>query len=154
MHCHFSYCQTRNLENPIATLQLCVGRHCLIFQILLATLIPESLVNFLGNPSYIFVGVGIENDVEKLRKDYGVEVAKTVDLRTLATDVYGVREFKKAGLLQLARIVLGKEINKPKSVTMSRWDDQCLTLLQVQYASVDAFLSFQIGMILINGNHN
>ncbi|KAJ0695057.1 putative DNA helicase [Helianthus annuus] len=140
--------QTPNHQNPIATLQLCVGNHCLIFQILNSPSIPQSLINFLGNPSYTFVGVGIENDVEKL----GLVVAKRVDLRSVAAYAYGGMEFKNAGLKQLASMVLGWEINKPKEVTMSGWDNKCLTPVQVQYAAIDAFVSFEIGRVLISGN--
>ncbi|KAK9050236.1 hypothetical protein SSX86_030794 [Deinandra increscens subsp. villosa] len=140
--------QTRNSENPVATLQLCFGRRCLVFQILHSPSIPQSLLNFLRNPSHRFAGVGIENDVEKLRRDYNLEVAKTVDLRTVAAERYGVRELRNAGLKQLAWRVLGREISKPESVTRSMWDDQYLTPAQVQYAAIDAFLSFEIGRVL------
>ncbi|KAD6796438.1 hypothetical protein R6Q59_019775 [Mikania micrantha] len=145
---------SRNVENPVATLQLCVGRRCLIFQILHSPSIPQSLIAFLGNRSYTFAGVGIENDVEKLTEDYNLVVARTADLRTLAADAYGVRELKNAGIKELTSRVLGVEMNKPKGITMSRWDNQWLTPPQVQYACIDAFLSFEIGRILISGNHN
>ncbi|KAL8199744.1 hypothetical protein R6Q57_013312 [Mikania cordata] len=145
---------SRNVENPVATLQLCVGRRCLIFQILHSPSIPQSLITFLGNRSYTFAGVGIENDVEKLTEDYNLVIARTADLRTLAADAYGVRELKNAGIKELTSRVLGVEMNKPKGITMSRWDNQWLTPPQVQYACIDAFLSFEIGRILISGNHN
>ncbi|KAK1441476.1 hypothetical protein QVD17_07394 [Tagetes erecta] len=144
----------RNFENPVATLQLCVGRRCLIFQILYAHSIPQSLVNFLANPRYTFTGVGIENDAMKLEQDYNLVICKMEDLRTLAADVYGLNELKNAGIKSLTLRVLGIEMNKPKGVTMSRWDNQWLTHAQVQYACIDAFLSFEIGRILISGMRN
>lgn len=140
----------KNCENPVATIQLCVGRRCLIFQILHSPIIPYSLLNFLGNPSYIFTGVGIKDDVKKLRKEYYLVVARTLDLRTLAAAAYGVRELKDAGLKKLSSWVLGKDISKPKVVTMSSWNDRSLTTAQVQYACIDAFLSFEICRILIS----
>ncbi|KAI3742864.1 hypothetical protein L1987_60562 [Smallanthus sonchifolius] len=72
-----------------------------------------------------------KNDVEKLRRDYNLVVERTADLGALATDAYGVRELKNAGLNQLASRVLGREIEKPMSVTMSRWDDECLSPAQM-----------------------
>ncbi|KAK3024355.1 hypothetical protein RJ639_043681 [Escallonia herrerae] len=135
----------RNSDNPIATLQLCTGPHCLVFQILHAPSVPTSLSAFLNNPLYKFVGVGIESDVEKLICDYGLSVANFVDICGLAAEVYGARELKSAGLKVLAQRVLGKELVKPKRVTMSRWDNPWLTPAQVQYACIDAFLSFEIG---------
>ncbi|GMP41069.1 hypothetical protein CsSME_00011289 [Camellia sinensis var. sinensis] len=116
----------RYSDNPAATLQLCVGRRCLIFQLLYSPEIPQSLIDFLNNPIYTFVGVGINSDVEKLIEDYGLSVATTVDLRTLAADC-GMTELRNAG------------------ITRSRWDNEWLYPEQVQYACIDAFLSFEIG---------
>ncbi|GFS31384.1 hypothetical protein Acr_00g0017000 [Actinidia rufa] len=103
---------------------------------------------FLTNPLYTFVGVGVDSDVEKLTDDYGISVATTVDLRSLAAAEYGVRELRNAGLKDLAMQVLGKEVVKPRWITMSRWDNEYLSASQVQYACVDAFLSFEIGRCL------
>ncbi|GFS30829.1 hypothetical protein Acr_00g0014410 [Actinidia rufa] len=97
---------------------------------------------------YTFVGVGVDSDVEKLTDDYGISVATTVDLRSLAAAEYGVRELRNAGLKDLAMQVLGKEVVKPRWITMSRWDNEYLSASQVQYACVDAFLSFEIGRCL------
>lgn len=105
----------------------------------------------MSNKSFTFVGVGIESDVEKLIEDYNLSVGKMVDLRVLASEVYGVKELKNSGIKDLGLRVLGKEIKKPKSVTMSRWDLEWLVPTQVQYACVDAYLSYEIGRVLING---
>ncbi|KAH0721052.1 hypothetical protein KY290_006678 [Solanum tuberosum] len=127
-------------NHPVATLQLCVGRRCLIFQLLYCEYIPDSLTEFLLNPCYAFVGVGIANDVEKLEEDYMLRVENTVDLRDLAD--YNLRN---AGLKTLCQVVLGREMEKPRHVTIGRWDNECLDSDQVQYACVDAFVSFEIG---------
>ncbi|KAK9070372.1 hypothetical protein SSX86_010774 [Deinandra increscens subsp. villosa] len=146
--------QSRNIENPVATLQLCVGRRCLIFQILHSPSVPQSLKNFLRNPNYTFTGVGIESDVEKLTEDYNLGVSNMKDVRTLAAEAYGSRDLKNAGIKTLTSRILGREVNKPKGVTMSRWDSEWLTPSQVQYACIDAFLSFEIGRVLISGSRN
>ncbi|XP_006364799.1 Werner Syndrome-like exonuclease [Solanum tuberosum] len=127
-------------NHPVATLQLCVGRRCLIFQLLYCEYIPDSLTEFLLNPCYAFVGVGIANDVEKLEEDYMLRVENTVDLRDLAD--YNLRN---AGLKTLCQVVLGREMEKPRHVTIGRWDNEWLDSDQVQYACVDAFVSFEIG---------
>ncbi|MED6194447.1 hypothetical protein PIB30_028606 [Stylosanthes scabra] len=147
----------RNSNNPVATLQLCIGNRCLIFQILHCDSVPQSLVDFLVNEGNTFLGVGIEEDVEKLLEDYNLNVKKFVDLRGLAESVLGETELKRAGLKTLAERVLGLEIDKPKRVSRSRWDNPWLTAEQVQYACVDAFVSFEVGRILYgtrNGNGN
>jgi hypothetical protein len=38
--------------------QLCVGRRCLIFQLLHADYVPNTLDEFLSDPDYTFVDVG------------------------------------------------------------------------------------------------
>ncbi|KAL7208720.1 hypothetical protein ACSBR1_030452 [Camellia fascicularis] len=51
-------------DNPAATtLQLCISRRCLIFQLIYSPQIPQSLFDFLSNPIYTFVSVGIHTDV-------------------------------------------------------------------------------------------
>ncbi|KAL7237823.1 hypothetical protein ACSBR2_004014 [Camellia fascicularis] len=81
-----------------------------------------------------------------LIEDYGLSVATTVDLCSLAAN-YGMIELRNAGLKNLSREVLGKEIEKPKRIMMSRWDNDWLCPGQVQYACIDAFLSFEIGSV-------
>ncbi|KAL9373512.1 hypothetical protein Peur_033132 [Populus x canadensis] len=140
----------RRIENPVATLQLSAGNDCLIFQLLhCPTGIPQSLHDFLSDMTYTFVGVGIEGDVKKLTEDYELSVGNAVDLRGLAAEKLGDSRWKNSGVKRLAREVLGKEIEKPKRITLSRWDNPWLTPAQVQYACLDAFLSCKIGESLV-----
>ncbi|XP_077243623.1 3'-5' exonuclease-like [Tasmannia lanceolata] len=136
----------RNVENPVALLQLCINNRCLIFQLIHADHIPKTLFDFLLNPNFNFVGVGIEEDVEKLLLDYELKVEHFTDLRVLVG-----KELKGAGLRGMANAVLGFDVEKPKRITMSRWDSSWLTVDQVRYACVDAYLSFAIGKKLITG---
>ncbi|KAH6783086.1 hypothetical protein C2S52_008045, partial [Perilla frutescens var. hirtella] len=136
---------SRDVNNPAATLQLCVGRRCLIFQLIHSPFVPPALMNFLANPCYTFVGSGIKHDVEKLEEDHKFGFnTNTVDLRELAATKYERPDLKKYGLKSLASLVLEKEMEKPKEVTLSCWDKPP----QVHYACVDAFVSFEIGRIL------
>ncbi|KAG6424642.1 hypothetical protein SASPL_115060 [Salvia splendens] len=111
----------RHVAYPAATLQLCVCLRCLIFQLIHSPSVPPPLVDFLANPNHTFVGIGIEADLEKLEEDY------EFGFNTNAVDLRG-----------LAALVLEKEVDKPKNVTMSRWDNQWLTPTQVRYACVSA----------------
>ncbi|KAK6120437.1 hypothetical protein DH2020_045813 [Rehmannia glutinosa] len=147
LDCEWRPNYSRHHQNPVATLQLCVGRRCLIYQLIHSDgEIPESLVQFLSDEDYTFVGVNIAGDLEKLERDYGFGGdANAVDLRRLAADEYDRWDLKNAGLKKLARIVLERDVEKPQAVTMSRWDYRWLTAEQVQYACVDAFMCFEIG---------
>ncbi|KAJ6304328.1 hypothetical protein OIU77_018069 [Salix suchowensis] len=117
----------RRFDNPVATLQLTAGNDCLIFQLLYCpTGIPQSLCAFLSNTTYTFVGVGIENDAKKLMDDHGLRVGNAVDLRGLAAEKLGDLKWKNSGIKGLAREVLGKGVEKPKRITLSRWDNAWL----------------------------
>lgn len=72
----------------------------------------------------------------------------TVDLSELAEKVSERRELRNAGLKRLAQEIMGWEMEKPRSVAKSRWDDDELSDDQVHYACVDAFVSFMIGWTL------
>ncbi|KAJ8622424.1 hypothetical protein MRB53_030953 [Persea americana] len=132
-------------RNPVATLQLCVGHRCLIFQLIYADYIPDSLVGFLSEPDFTFVGVGIAEDVEKLAEDYELFVGQTSELGSTAAEQLGVRDLNRAGLRRLANVVLEVDVEKPRRITMSKWDSEYLSSDQVMYACLDAFLSFEIG---------
>ncbi|KAK8949924.1 hypothetical protein KSP40_PGU008300 [Platanthera guangdongensis] len=140
------------MRNPTALLQICVGHRCLIFQLLHADYIPLSLEEFLSNPRFTFVGVGINGDIDRLVQDSGMMVQNAVDLRELAVEMIGRFEMRQMGLKALAEEIVGVQVSKPNRVRMSRWDEEVLTLDQIMYACLDAFLSFEIGRRLYAGD--
>ncbi|KAK9276455.1 hypothetical protein L1049_005988 [Liquidambar formosana] len=101
------------------TLQLCVNQRCLIFQFRSEVEIPESLVNFLKNPKFTFIGIAIEHDaLGKL--------------------------FVRDSLEELARVCLNKEVKKPKGFNHIDWKAKDLSISQIQYACIDAFLALDL----------
>lgn len=62
--------------------------------------------------------------------------------------MYGRRDLKGKGLKDLASLVLDKEVDKPRWVTLSGWDNRRLTYDQVEYACFDAFVCFEMGRML------
>ncbi|CAL4955318.1 unnamed protein product [Urochloa decumbens] len=141
----------RSDQNPVATLQLCVGRRCLIFQLLHADRVPRALGEFLGDRGVRFVGVGVAADAERLSDDHELDVANAVDLRGLAAEGMGRPELRQAGLRAVVAAVMGVDLVKPQRVTMSRWDASCLSYEQIRYACIDAFVSFEVGRKLLAG---
>ncbi|KAI6669410.1 hypothetical protein NL676_004295 [Syzygium grande] len=132
----------------VATLRLCAGHKCLIFRPLHARYIPRSLFVFLANANNTFVGVGVAEGARKLAKDYGLYVSCTVDIRRLAAerlrnDLWGYKNLK-----ELYKEILHKELEKPKEITSSRWDEKALTDRQIEYGCLDAFASFELGRVL------
>lgn len=143
-----------NQNNPVALLQLCVGRRCLLYQILHADYVPDSLSNFLSDDRFTVVGVGVEDDVERLQEEYGVEVeCSVVDLRDLAAEAMGREEMRRFGLQNLVREVMGLHLEKDRRVRLSRWDRERLTGEQMAYAAVDGFASFEVGRRLMAGEY-
>ncbi|PHT92739.1 hypothetical protein BC332_00576 [Capsicum chinense] len=92
----------------------------------------------------------VHGDALKLNKDYGLYVANTVDLNKLALVVKEVEEYGRIGLKRMAYEVLGKVMKKPFDVTMSEWDADELCVEQVEYAAIDAFVSFELGISLFS----
>ncbi|KAI9385792.1 hypothetical protein POPTR_011G116000v4 [Populus trichocarpa] len=133
----------------IAILQLCVGRRCLIFQLCHADYFPRSLIDFLGNEKYTFVGKEVRNDAHKLMNDYGLNVGHCRDVAYWAASKHGGEEdFRKFGLKRLVLRFLKKELEKPLKITLSRWDRKKLDYQQIKYACLDAFVSFKLGELL------
>ncbi|EYU45731.1 hypothetical protein MIMGU_mgv1a021785mg [Erythranthe guttata] len=140
-------------DHPIAVLQLCVGHDCLVFQILRSDFIPKSLQVFLADPRHTFCGVGIKDDVDKLYDHHGLRVGRIADLNDLArmskkmTDGQD-RNYRYMGLKKMALALLGKKMEKPLNVTLSKWDAEELDSAQIQYAAIDAAVSFELGFML------
>lgn len=133
------------VQNRVALLQLCVGRHCLIFQLLHADYIPEALEEFLDDPDFRFVDVGVQDDADRLSQDHDVDVANTEDLRQLAADGFHMPALRQS--------VMGANLQKPHRVRMGPWDASWLSQEQIEYACIDAFVSFEIGRKLLTGDY-
>ncbi|WVZ61483.1 hypothetical protein U9M48_011346 [Paspalum notatum var. saurae] len=125
------------------TLQLCVGHRCLVFHIVHADAVPEALRRFLADPRVTFAGSGSANDARMLWAHYGLRVARGAELRAVAG-------MGNASVEDMARRFLGYAgIRKPRDVAMSAWHAPRLSLDQVQYASVDAYLAFRLGVVVL-----
>ena len=140
----------RGKQNPVATLQLCVDRRCLIFQLLHADYFPAALARFLGDRGVIFFGVGVRADAERLRADHGLAVANAVDLRGGVANWLDRPDLCQASLRTIAGAAMGVELVKPHSVTMSRWDARHLSDEQISYACIDAFVSCEVARRMLS----
>ncbi|GMJ12308.1 hypothetical protein like AT3G12460 [Hibiscus trionum] len=132
---------------PAATLQLCIGRQCLIFQLIHATAVPSSLRRFLADARNTFVGVWNHSDEAMLRRSkHGLQVHRLVDAREVAAERNGLST--QMSMEKLAEIILGAgDVKKPKKIGRGAWDTHRLSSEQV-YACVDAYVSFELGKAL------
>ncbi|KAL6543131.1 hypothetical protein OROHE_010651 [Orobanche hederae] len=141
------------MSNKSATLQLCIDKKCLILQLFYMDEIPNPLKSFLMNPNFTFVGVEVDQDVAKLRDEYGLGCARSMDIRA---EIMARRSYlfwkPRPGLKDLARVVCGLRMEKPIHVCRSDWQARVLSEEQVEYACIDAFASYKIGHKLIFQN--
>ncbi|KAK0581093.1 hypothetical protein LWI29_009985 [Acer saccharum] len=137
------------MDNTTAVLQLCVDTKCLIVQMFFMDYIPESLKNFLSDPNVTFVGVEVARDVAKLKNEYGLQCSSIADVRDLTLKRWPYVFYRKPGLKDVARLVVGLEMPKPKNVCRSDWQSRVLDDLQIEYACIDAYASFKIGHKLL-----
>ncbi|KAL3654986.1 hypothetical protein CASFOL_000772 [Castilleja foliolosa] len=103
-----------SVQKPaVATIQICIGNCCLIYQIIYSTnRFPQSLIDFLSNDDFTFVGVDVQSDFNALKTDYEMTCnPRAVVLRMLATSALGRADLNQAGLKTLAGLVLGKEVD-------------------------------------------
>ncbi|KAL6845343.1 hypothetical protein ACP4OV_024838 [Aristida adscensionis] len=141
-------------RSPTALLQLCVGRRCLIFQLLHADHYPAAMWDFLGEPDFRFVGVGVDEDAQRLSDEFeDLEVANTVDLGELAAEEMGRPALRHAGLKAIASAAMDVDIEKPQWVRTGPWDAYRLSDAQIKYATIDAFVSFEVGRMLLDGDY-
>ncbi|KAL0436003.1 UNVERIFIED_CONTAM: Exonuclease 3'-5' domain-containing protein 2 [Sesamum radiatum] len=138
-------------NNKTATLQLCVDTKCLILQLFYLDFIPQSLKNFLVHPSVTFVGVGVQDDVYKLREEYGLVCSAMNDIQEMAMARYPWEFTRRPGLKDLASWFVGLNMAKPIHVCRSNWEARNLSLDQIEYACIDAYASYRIGRKLLNG---
>ena len=106
----------------------------------------------------IKTGLNISGDAKKLYEDYGLQVRGCVELTHLIKKkckFYSNLEIesqsianKKVHLDRLDGLVYlllnGLDMEKNKSITMSNWENNPLTIKQIEYAANDAILSFYV----------
>eukprot|EP01018_Ginkgo_biloba_P035428 Gb_20150 [translate_table: standard] len=138
-------------DNRAALLQLCGDAGCLILQLFYMDVMPSSLIKFLNDDQIRLAGVEIEKDADKLATDYDLTCKNQslVELSTLAVNTLGKPELKGSGLKKLASEVLGLSLVKSKKISMSNWEKAALSRSQIEYACIDAYISFAIAQKLL-----
>ncbi|XP_019174199.1 PREDICTED: exonuclease 3'-5' domain-containing protein 2-like [Ipomoea nil] len=134
-----------------ATLQLSVGRQCLIFQLSRAPRAPRSLRRLLEDPEITRVGVNNHRDVAMLESTkHGLCVGGVVDLARVARN-QGIcnRSHHHLSMEGLVEDILGMQgIKKEEDVGRSNWEADTLSGDQVEYACLDSSLSFLMAKAL------
>ncbi|XP_048756196.1 bifunctional 3'-5' exonuclease/ATP-dependent helicase WRN-like [Ostrea edulis] len=141
-----TYCPGR--QEKTAVLQLCTAADvCYVFHLSCIGSLPSGIQQLILSPKILKVGVGIQSDMWKLERDYGLSVgpvikSSVVDLSDYANQVLKANEmWSLDGLL---RHLFGEKIDKNPAIRKSDWSVFPLSNLQKSYAATDAFVSYLI----------
>ncbi|KAF2321822.1 hypothetical protein GH714_002959 [Hevea brasiliensis] len=91
--------------------------------------------------------VEVRNDAYKLFENYKLHVAHTKDVAYWAPRKI-MTNYRMMGLKALVLDGLQKVIPKPREITMTEWNAKELTIEQIEYACLDAFVSLELGIFL------
>lgn len=99
---------------------------------------PPELLELLTREDILKVGLGLNDDLRRLRADFQFEPGGFLDLQQYVAAF----RIEEKGLKKLSGIVLGRRISKAQQV--SNWDADLLTEAQLRYAATDAWICLKI----------
>jgi ribonuclease D len=99
---------------------------------------PPELLELLTREDILKVGLGLNDDLRRLRTDFQFEPGGFLDLQQYVAAF----RIEEKGLKKLSGIVLGRRISKAQQV--SNWDADLLTEAQLRYAATDAWICLKI----------
>ncbi|GAB2230494.1 hypothetical protein Droror1_Dr00014762 [Drosera rotundifolia] len=156
LDCKWNFHLLRSMRTKMATLQLCIQEDCLVLQLQYLNTAPKSLRDFLSNKNIVFVGVEIEENMRKLREEYGLVCARGYDLRALAKVCFPLScGGCCTSLKALGRWFAGLETLEVADAPfwLRRMDYKELNEKQVEIACVDAYACCRIGTELFKELH-
>ncbi|KAI3459631.1 hypothetical protein Pfo_016294 [Paulownia fortunei] len=145
-------------NHPIAILQLCINKQLYIFFLFfLNGAKPREIDTFLsprlfGRSSPHLLRRWHPRRRQETLRSPRLAVGSVADLNKLARLASGDHhsEYRYMGLKKMAVALLGKEMLKQLQVTLSTWDAVNLDIEQIEYAAIDAFVSFKLGFTLFS----
>ena len=99
---------------------------------------PPELLEVLTRDDILKVGLGLNDDLRRLKADFQFEPGGFLDLQQYVAAF----RIEEKGLKKLSGIVLGRRISKAQQV--SNWDADLLTEAQLRYAATDAWICLKI----------
>ncbi len=128
-------------RHNVSLLQLSTSTQAFLFRLNKIGL-PAELTTILSDPSIIKAGVAIHDDLKALNRLAPFQPDGFIDLQDYVKE-FGVED---NGLKKLASIFLGFQISKRQQT--SNWDEDSLSLSQIEYAATDAWVCYEIYKML------
>ena len=132
----------KGLNYPVSLIQLATPTEAFIIRFRFATF-SNSLISFLES-STEKIGVGIKDDIRKLKKEKVFTPKAMIDLSEIAKS----KGHHKSSLRMLSAYYLGQRI--VKSAQKTNWARANLTEAQLRYAATDAWACLLIRPLLDN----
>lgn len=120
-------------QYPVALLQLGLEDEVFLLRLCEHGL-PEPIRGILEDPGLLKVGIGTEDDVRELKRDFGCDAENVVDLGRLCRG----RGYQVSSARKLTALVMGKRISKKQQT--SNWACSKLSGAQKAYAATDAWI--------------
>ena len=136
----------RCVQHPLSLIQIATVDTCYLFQHAILGEQFTQLKALLEDETILKVGVGLRSDTQALRRQWGINVASTLDLNWALAQLGAEKEM---GTRQLVAALLGVRIDKPKKVTLSNWQLVPLSSAQIHYAAADALAALKCFNALI-----
>lgn len=133
-------------DEPTAVVQLATADRVLILHVASMRMLPPSLVEVLLDPSIRKVGVAVQQDMAKLRRDFGVAAVGALELSRVAMKLDEDQWHGRRGLISLqalTRTYLGRDLDKGPT-RLSTWSRVPLSSEQLEYAASDVYSSLEI----------
>ena len=124
-------------KSKISLMQIATTEKCYIFQMAKIT-DRDSIGELIENKNLLKIGIGLGEDINKLKNELGYKLNSIVDLSSLFR-CFGRKN--RIGTKQLVALVLNENIKKSKKMSTSNWATKKLSHSQIIYASDDAFSS-------------
>ena len=127
----------KGVHHDVSLLQLSANNNIFLFRVNKIGL-PKMVIDILSSKDITKVGIDIKNDISGLKKIKFFHELNFIDLNTLALK----SGFKSIGAVKLSIMLLGYRISKKQR--LSDWAADELTVQQIDYAAIDAWICPQI----------
>ncbi|ESQ48785.1 hypothetical protein EUTSA_v10021493mg [Eutrema salsugineum] len=134
-------------ESPAETLQLCLGKRCIIIQLSHCERVPRILRRFLVDPKITLVGVWNGQDARKLEQSsHGLGIGELVDIRQYVVDSEGF-SLSRCSFEVVVEVCMGyRGVRLDPAISMTDWGVCDLSHGQILQASIKAYVCCMLGV--------